>query len=130
MFTDPKTRKTYACGRSDTDAIINAIKDRTGVKCLGFYLLRKLRDVHYSNYFTDKQRADWTAVENTFKKDGAVVANATAYNEYYIIKSNQKVENAGIEDLGENASFTKIKSSGNRKSSRIILNRFIDMISV
>ena len=135
MFTDPKTRKTYACGRDETDAIISAIKDRTGVKCLGFYLLRKLRDVAYSNYFSDKQRADWHNIEGDFKKDGCVIANATAYNEYYIIKSNQKVANTGIEDLNEDASFTKIKnafikSSGNRKSSRIILNRFIDMISV
>tara|TARA_B100001094_G_scaffold333199_1_gene409429 strand:+ start:5640 stop:7907 length:2268 start_codon:yes stop_codon:yes gene_type:complete len=138
IYRDPKTNREYTLGgrRGDDEmsAFIDAINDRCDARTVGFYLVTKFRDAQYANIWTEAQQRDWDNVEKEFKKTGVAFAGASSYDEYFVIKSNQKVDNAGIEDLDADASFTKLrnafaKSGKNKRVSRTILNRFVDIIA-
>ena len=85
---------------------------------------------HYFNTFEEKEHA-----AKTWKDDNyAISTNSRGYAEHFMIKGNKKVENNGLEDLPENASNTRIKnaflkSAGAKMTSRVVLNRFIDIIA-
>ena len=136
IYRDPKTNKEYRIeGRADEmQCFIDAINDRCDARTVGFYLISRLRDAQYANIWSEAQQRDWHNVEKEFKKTGVAFAGASGYDEYFVIKSNQKVDNAGIEDIEADASFTKLKnafakSGKNKRVSRTILNRFVDIIA-
>ena len=138
IYRDPKTNKEYTLGgrRGDDEmsAFIDAINDRCDARTVGFYLVGRLRDAQYANIWTEAQQRDWQKVEKSFKNNGVAFAGQTAYDEYFVIKSSQKVDNAGLEDLGSDASFTRLKnafakSGKNKRVSRTILNRFVEIIA-
>ena len=126
VLRDPKTKEVceidgrYNC----TPAILELAKKRTGAKFVGIYLneSKSLR-----GYYEDKQTAE-------YKKNGFTSTDKAGYTEYFIVKADKKVENAGLEDLKDDASYTKIKNtfmkqSSSRVNSRILLNRVIDLIA-
>ena len=136
IYRDTKTNKEYRLnGRADEmQCFIDAINDRCDARTVGFYLISKLRDAQYANIWTEAQQRDWSKVEKQFKTEGVAFAGASGYDEYFVIKSNQKVDNAGIENIEQDASFTKLKnafakSGKNKRVSRTILNRFVDIIA-
>ena len=136
IFRDPKTNKEYRIDRENDEmnAFLAAIQDRCDARTVGFYFLETLRHVQYSNYFTEAQQREFREIEKEFKKTGVVFAGNSGYDEYFMIKGNAKVDNAGIENIDQDASFTKLKnafakSGKNKRVSRTILNRFIDLIA-
>ena len=136
IFRDPKTNKEYRIDRSsdEMNAFLAAIQDRCDARTVGFYFLDSLRHVQYSPYFTEAQQRDFREIEKEFKKTGVVFAGNSGYDEYFMIKGNAKVDNTGIDHIEQDASFTKLKnafakSGKNKRVSRTILNRFIDIIA-
>ena len=58
----------------------------------------------------------------------------SAYDEYFIVKGDLKVETDAMDALDEDASYTRIKNAfikgGNRKkASRVIANRMVDIFA-
>ena len=58
----------------------------------------------------------------------------SAYDEYFIVKGDLKVETDAMDELAEGASMTRIKNAfikgGNRKkASRVIANKMVDIFA-
>ena len=152
FLTDPVTRKTYEIGGTSTNTLLEVFRDRTGCNAIGFFLygrpnvnhmthlfreytkdkngLRVQKNSTANNEYTNKQIA-------SYRDDGFSIVHPTAsgYTEQYIIRANMRVENDNAMDtLAADASMTKIKNAfmataAKRMKSRVMLNRFIDLIA-
>ena len=126
MLRDPETKQVaemnsrYDC----TPAILDLAKKRTGAKFVGIYLneSKSLR-----GYYDEDKVAE-------YKKNGFTSTDKAGYTEYFVVKAKENIENNNLENLDENASYTKLKNafmkqSSARVNSRILLNRVIDLIA-
>ena len=121
-----------------TGNLMELLQKTTGTNAIGMFLSNvsntrfagTWETSHYFNTFEEKEHA-----AKTWKDDNyAISTNSRGYAEHFMIKGNKKVENNGLEDLPENASNTRIKnaflkSAGAKMTSRVVLNRFIDIIA-
>lgn len=128
VIRDPKTKMTFEAPsgsyQCDTSLLLEALKSRTKAKAIGMYLSTQKK----LSYNTDAKQVAG------YEKDGFTSTNRAGYSEYFIIKVNNKIQNDGLEMLGEDATYTKIKNtfikqSAGRVNSRILLNRVIDLIA-
>ncbi len=121
-----------------TGNLMELLQKTTGTNAIGMYLSnlsmnRFVNSWETSTYFNTPEERD--AAGETWKDDNyAISTNSKGYAEHFIIKGNKKVENSGLEDLPANASNTRIKnaflkSAGAKMTSRVVLNRFIDIIA-
>jgi len=128
---DDKTKKSYAAtGRQagTTGALLELLQDRTDANTVGIYLnsSRTLKNGYYYGY-TDE-------MIESYKTNGFASTDKAGYTEYFVVKANKKVENDYLDDLADDASYTRIKNafmkaSSNRVNSRVLLNRVIDLIA-
>tara|TARA_B100000287_G_C20427718_1_gene700178 strand:- start:347 stop:850 length:504 start_codon:yes stop_codon:yes gene_type:complete len=148
-ITSRKTKKSYDMSNRATDNLINMLRDETGANVIGMFLatgtrarLRREVEHQISRAFYGDDNMDWTAIENLtekamaeLKKDNGAVAPHNAYDEYYILKGNQKVIDGNrLDELDSNASITKvrnafIKSGNDKTSSRTILTRLAGVVA-
>lgn len=150
FLTDPVTRKTYEISRS-TDTLLEVFRDRTGCNAIGFFLNGRMNMNHMTHLFAEYGRdkngmryaksntkSDYANKQmESYKNDGFAVAHptATGYTEQYIIRADMRVENDdAMTKLGTDATMTKIKNAfmataAKRMKSRVMLNRFIDLIA-
>ena len=130
FVTDKKTRKTYEIDRSETNALLNMLRDRTGTNLVGIRLhdSKNLRFLRYT-----MEESEYAAAEKQYKTQN-YVSLPSSYDEYFLVKGDLKVETDAMEDLGDNESYTKIKNAfmkgGNRrKSSRVIATKMVDIFA-
>tara|TARA_Y100001963_G_scaffold159831_1_gene265548 strand:- start:1403 stop:3754 length:2352 start_codon:yes stop_codon:yes gene_type:complete len=148
-ITSRKTKKSYDMSDRATDELINMLRDETGANVIGMFLasgtksrLRREVEHQISRAFYGDDNMDWTALENLtekalaeLKKENGTVAPHKAYDEYYILKGNQKVIDGNrLDELDSNASITKvrnafIKSGNDKTSSRTILTRLAGVVA-
>ena len=148
-ITSRKTKKSYDMSNRATDNLINMLRDETGTNVIGMFLAtgtrtRLRREVEHQIHraFSGDDNTDWQTIENLtekamaeLKKDNGAVAPHKAYDEYYILKGNQKVIDGNrLDALDENASITKvrnafIKSGNDKTSSRTILTRLAGVVA-
>ena len=110
------------------------LKDRLDCNVIGFFLdleFGKKNPMMRHYYKTDKKLPVNVWLNNS-KKDGYVIATGQGYDEYYIISNNIKTEN--VKEIEEKMTATKMaalfsKKATNFKQSRVILSRFIDLIT-
>ena len=134
VIEDPITRsRVQYHGRKDGDGaatIADMLKIRHDINCIGFYIAGgKANRVPYFrnlNQWDDKVVQEW-------KKNKCVFFPHGGFDEYFIIKS-QKVETDALEEIGDDASFTKIKNTfvkgaKSLKTSRMVLGRVIDLVA-
>ena len=121
-----------------TGNLMELLQKTTGTNAIGMFLSnlsvnRFVNSWETSTYFNTPEERDAAGV--TWRNDNyAISTNSKGYAGHFIIKGNKKVENNGLEDLPANASNTRIKnaflkSAGAKMTSRVVLNRFIDIIA-
>lgn len=114
-----------------TKALIKLLRERTGSNVIGFYVLlpREFSTVH--RFYP--MGVDITSIKEEFKKNKFTVVKNSGYDEYYLLKSDTS---DGDEEftVRENATTRGLvsafsKYTNNRVSNRVVLNRFIGLIS-
>ena len=119
-------------GVKETNALLKLLKQRIDCNLIGFFVARS-RDIRSAIdvYVTDEDQAE--QMKANFRKSENVVITTTGYDEYYFIRS-EDMETEGEELIVNNTSTRGLvsafsKYTGNKVSSRIILNRFIKLIA-
>ena len=121
--------------RELTSVYIKMLKERTNCNIVGFYVLagRELgRELHYfypNNYMLhDKIKAE-------FRKNKSLTVTNAGFDEYYLLKTEALDTDDDVTfEVKENATTRGLvsafsKFAGNRLNNRVVLNRFIGMIS-
>ena len=111
------------------------LKVRTNCNIVGFYVLagRELgRELHYfypNNYMVhDKIKAE-------FRKNKSLTVTNAGFDEYYLLRTEALDTDEDVTfEVKENATTRGLvsafsKFAGNRLNNRVVLNRFIGMIS-
>lgn len=135
---DPITKNQQVAGTDSnrvlTSHFIKLLKSRTNSNIVGFYVLSG-RELGRSLYSFFGSAADNSKLKATFRKEKSLTVTSSGFDEYYLLRSEglDTEEDAELE-VKENATtrglvsaFTKF--SGGRQSSRVVLNRFINMIA-
>ena len=140
VIRDPVTKeqeimKPNASSFNQTSALIRLLKKRTNSNIVGFYVLniRELNGSAGNTFFPDYNER--YKVKEQFRKDKFFVVQNTGFDEYYLLRSSglDTDEDATFE-IKENATKRGIvsafsKYAGNRINNRVILNRFINLIT-
>jgi hypothetical protein len=117
-----------------TDAFIKLLKIRTRCNALGFYVISSSELKRYGKYFFDMEEFDSSKIQKEFNANKSLVTHKSAFDEYYLIKSDKKDLND--EELVVKSTMTSktmanafMKYNNNKLSNRAVLNRFIGMIA-
>ena len=146
VLRDTKTKKEYNdIGRRDmTDGLLDALRERTGTKVLGFYIAsgkqvdRYTMDTYFPTYSYDgKEKVfDRKKVMAEFRKNKClVVKHNTAYDEFYLLAGGElQVSDGQMATPSENAKKSEIKrlftsTLKSNRDSRIVLNKFISQVA-
>lgn len=139
MIRDPKTKNqvliddTYNYSEY-TSSLIKLLKQRTNCNTIGFYVIsQKDFKSEIGNYFP--VGCDIDTLKSQFKKDKYMVVTSAGYDEYYLLRAQDLDTDDNAEfEVKENATtrglvsaFTKYHN--NRIHNRVVLNRFIGLIS-
>jgi hypothetical protein len=132
---------------SMTDSLLQALKDRTGTKLIGFYIQSHRRMDRYmldqyfpeQNYFDNEKGRkyfDRRQIQSEYRKNKFVCAkDNTGYDEYYLISGDtMKITDGQMATPSDNAKKGEIKRlfAQNLKSnrhSRVIMNKFISQVA-
>ena len=139
VLRDPITKNQEfvdnSYNRELTASYIKMLKARTNCNIIGFYVLagRELgRELHYfypNNYMLhDKIKAE-------FRKNKSLTVTNAGFDEYYLLKTEALDTDEDVTfEVKENATTRGLvsafsKFAGNRLNNRVVLNRFIGLIS-
>ena len=147
---DSKTKKNHLIiksgqgrGRGVTPALLDIVKDRLGINIVGFFILNTFstntlwryvpRNTQTDGYNETRQFfTDWC---RKVKKAGYFIKDESGYDEYYVIKGDG-LNSTATDDLNVNPNMTAhrmaqnfMKKNNSFKTNRIILTRFIDLIT-
>ena len=149
VIRDPKTceetvydnSNAWRSGMLQTDCLLKLLKIRTNSHVIGFFV-GSINDVlSRENYFwpdrcndvNDKYK-NREEIKEKFRKENSLVINSTAFDDYYILRSSgldtddeELTFSAKATTRGMASAFSKY--AGNKISSRVILNRFIGLIT-
>lgn len=124
---------TPRSGRNSTQGLLEWFRATTGAKAIGMFLCSKFSETRWK-----LQSSDWEQTEKykkSFLKDKFINAGELhGYTEFFILKSDTKVQSGDFNELDDDASFTKLrnafcKSQSGAITSRTVLNRIADLIS-
>jgi hypothetical protein len=144
MLSDSVTKRNYEFNDDptlQTSAILKMIKDRYNVNTIGFYVCRNslsaLRDAIRHNVVNDNPYSTTSIIESMrvgFRKEGFASLHNSGRDDLFIIPLDKMTtEDVELEvDANQNArqiakNFGKTLTS--RRTSRVLLNRFIGYIS-
>ena len=131
FVTDKKTKKNYEInGRGETSALLNMLRDKTGSNLVGVRL-HDAKNLRFLRYHMEHE--EYARLEKQYKKENFVTMES-AYDEYFIVKGDLKVETDALENLDDDASYTRIKNAfikggTRRKSSRVIANKMVEIFA-
>ena len=132
---DPKTRKDYEVVKDEhnpeTNAYLRILQERTGTNLIGIRLydgkIQRMRYRHFNEEGVAKAVQAW-------KQHNFIAVDDAGYDKLFIVKGNLNVETDALENISEDASYTKLKNAfmkgaNNQKSSRVIATQMIDVIA-
>lgn len=143
FIRDEKTQKTYKWSSDSnlqTETLIKMIRDRYQVRVVGFYVCQNragqltsaVRDNIYGfkGNFTDMV----TTMRKSFKDHGFYSMQGTGRDDLFIIPANStKIDESELvvssEMNARSLSKNLGKFLGNKKTSRVLLSRFIDYVA-
>ncbi len=130
FVTDKKSKKNYEIKRSETDALLEMLKDRTGSNTVGIRL-HNAKNLNFMRYHVEHE--EFARIQKQYKTENFVTL-PSAYDEYFIVKGDLKVETDALDNLTEDASYTRIKNAfikggTRRKSSRVIANKMVEIFA-
>ncbi len=136
VLRDTKTGKTYECkNRDETQTFLECLRDRTGANLVGIRLheAKNISNLRYSHGWVDDQKGFEVAC-GEYKKMNFTEIPESAYDGYFLIKGNTEVKTDVLDDLSDDASYTRLKNAfikggNNKKASRVIANRIVDIIA-
>ena len=117
-----------------TSAYIEMMKLKTGCNVIGFYVLSG-REFTRASYHLLPRAANIEELKIKFRKEKSLVISSAGYDEYYLLRSEALDTEDDVEfEVKENATTRGLvsafsKYTKNRQTNRVILNRFIGMIS-
>ncbi len=145
VLRDTKTKKEYMTSyREMTDSLLDALRERTGTKILGFYIAsgkkidRYTLEKFFPVYSYDKKQKvfDRKKVMAEYRKNKClVVKHNSAYDEFYLLAGgNLQVSDGQMATPSENAKKSEIKrlftsTLKENKDSRVVLNKFISQVA-
>jgi hypothetical protein len=146
VLRDPKTKKEYMCEgyRNTTDHLLDALRERTGTKVLGFYISsgkkidRYTLEKYFPSYSYDgtEKVFDRKKVMAEYRKNKClVVKHNSAYDEFYLLAGgNMQVSDGQMATPSENAKKSEIKrlftsTLKSNRDSRVVLNKFISQVA-
>jgi hypothetical protein len=145
VLRDTKTKKEYMTSYRDmTDSLLDALRERTGTKILGFYIAsgkkidRYTLEKFFPVYSYDKKQKvfDRKKVMAEYRKNKClVIKHNTAYDEFYLLAGgNLQVSDGQMATPSENAKKSEIKrlftsTLKQNKDSRVVLNKFISQVA-
>ena len=145
VLRDTKTKKEYMTSyREMTDSLLDALRERTGTKVLGFYIAsgkkidRYTLEKYFPVYSYDKKQKvfDRKKVMAEYRKNKClVVKHNSAYDEFYLLAGgNLQVSDGQMATPSENAKKSEIKrlftsTLKENKDSRVVLNKFISQVA-
>jgi hypothetical protein len=125
--------------RGMTETLLNYFRKQTGAKAIGMFLSSaksKQQFARTANGFFENQYlyenldtlyADW-------KKEHFFAGQQDGYDAYFVINAQTATINVDLDDLGDDASYAKIKNTfskgmAGQQMSRVLLNRFVDLVA-
>ena len=139
IIRDPKTKhqetiKDIYDNRMITTAYLNLLKSITHCNVIGFYILSK-RDLQNELQNLFKNTINFDKIKSEFRTNNYKIVENAGYDEYYLLRAEGlNIANDAEFTVKENAttrglvtSFAKFATK--RTTNRVILNRFISMIS-
>ena len=137
VLRDTTTKRNYAVRSrgytADTDALLEWFKDQTGATTIGIRLLdcKNIKGLRWNFWANDDEGFETASHE--YRKNNFCLVESN-YDEYFIVKGDLKVQTDAMDDLSDDASYTRlknafIKGSGSKKSSRVIATRIAGMIA-
>ena len=145
VLRDPKTKKEYMTSyRGMTENLLDALRERTGTKVLGFYISSGKRIDRYAldkyfpthSYDGTEKVFDRKKVMADFRKNKClVVKHNSAYDEFYLLAGGElQVSDGQMATPSENAKKSEIKrlftsTLKSNRDSRIVLNKFISQVA-
>lgn len=143
FILDDVTGKSYAINKYNaetfTTALLNMIKERHGVTTLGFYLsstsygsLHGVLNSHYLEPVNIALTID--RMKKEFKERGYASLKGTGRDELFVVPLQSKIENTTVDSIKADGSAAAIarqfgKVLNKRKTSRVLLSRFIDYVA-
>jgi hypothetical protein len=139
ILRDPKTKhqevveNIYNCA-SHTAAYVKLLKSRTNCNVLGFYVLSG-REFNRKMYDFFPKTSNFEKIKTEFRKEKYAVVESAGFDEYYVLRSESlDTEENNTFEVKENATTRGLvsafsKFAGSRVANRVVLNRFIGMIS-
>ena len=147
---DNKTKKNhlvmkggfYGRGTSITPALLDIVRDRLGINIVGFFILNNFSNSNLWRYVPKREHVTYEAGQTFFKdwvkkakQDGWFIKDQSGYDEYYVIRGDAlKKDFDG--DLNVKPDMTAhrmaqmfMKKNNAFKTNRVILSRFIDLIT-
>jgi hypothetical protein len=139
VIRDPITKhqetveNIYDCA-SHTAAYVKLLKAKTGCNVLGFYVIAGREFNRKINCFYPKS-VNHDVIKANFRKNKFAVVKTAGFDEYYVLRSEalDTEDDVGFE-VKENATTRGLvsafsKYTGGRVANRVVLNRFIGLIS-
>jgi len=147
VIRDPKTRNEEVFERNrkanlyyssmlmaQTDCFIRLLKKRTNSHVIGFFVCESKDISNRFTYFYPDEKDD-VVIKEKFRKENYAVVTSTGFDDYYLLRSNG-LDTDDEEELEfkENATTRGMVSAfsrytANKITSRVVLNRFIGLIS-
>jgi len=140
---DPITKKEYSLddnGSNQTRVFLRIIKDRYNIKTIGFHVVQNSRrsiDGFIRHNIPDMHNGHYLMVEQLRKEirqnDYALVENTGRDELYLLPASKQKIEEGDLiidsKDNAKNIAKQFGKFLGVKKSSRVVLSRFVGLVA-
>jgi hypothetical protein len=142
VLVDPVTKNQekyvnhYNAAWDQMKCLINLLKKRTSSHVIGFYVTSSREFVQNINkFFGVRNSIEFDNIKTEFRKNKFMVANNTGFDDYYILRSNSMnteedaefVVKENVTRRGLVSAFSKYTNA--RVNNRVILNRFIGLIS-
>lgn len=129
-----KNRSLYRMdSNAETDALLRLLKQRVGCNLIGFFVAKR-KDIRSALLNFTNNSKEYETLESEFMKNGSTVITSYGYDEYYMLKS-EDLDTDDDDEIVVKSTTTRglvsafSKYTGNKVSSRIILNRFIKLIA-
>ena len=140
VLQDKIMKKNYNLDRykrNITDQLFKIVKDRLGCNVIGFFLDSNFgKKYHMMQHMYRGNRNvnnfDMSEWLKQARKDGYFTKSEAGYDEYYVINNAPKViKPVEMSDKMTNRKLASVFSSNNNqfKNSRVILSKFIDLIT-
>ena len=116
---------------STTGRLISWLKKKHGIKAVGFFIVRRYKDLHWHFHCPYNKQL---LAKKTFNKDKCLADINTAYDKYFYIKSDMQVKETDLSTINDSMKKNKIKtifanSMKERLISRVLLQKFIKEVA-